>query len=114
MVKIDVTEFKPVRIQTNAVVLKSGANLKRVWPLLCKQVATTTGGPPVNFVLIRTREPWLTQEVTGTAYIGEMYEGMLAELRKQIRAEEHRLRTGAPQQKVRTTMKPTTPWTTWK
>ena len=50
----------------------------------------------MNFVLIRTREPWLTQAVTGIAYRGEMCEGVLTELRKQISSEEHRLRTGAP------------------
>ena len=79
MVKIDIGNFKALRIQTNAVVLKGGASLKREWPLVCKQVATTTGGPPVNFVLIRTREPWLTQAVVGKAYKGEMYPGVLAE-----------------------------------
>ena len=96
MVKIDIAQFKPLRVQTNAVVIKSGASLKREWPLVCKQVETTAGGPPVNFVLIRTREPWLTQAVTGIAYRGEMCEGVLTELRKPISAEEHRLRTGAP------------------
>ena len=96
MVKITMRGFKPVEFITSALTIKSGGNLHKEWPLLSKDVKQEGCDSVATFVQIRTREPWLTQAVVGNAYRGEMFLGVLTELREQVAATEEQLRTGLP------------------
>ena len=97
MVKIDMKGCKPVEFKMNQLTIKAGGNLNKEAPLITKAVMSSLeGGEPKTFIKIRTREVWLTQAVVGKSHRGDMYEGVLKELRDKVMIMEERRRKNVP------------------
>ena len=98
MVKIDMRSFKSVEFKTNVLTIKSGGSLNKEWAVESKEVRheAASGAAAATFVLIRSREPWLTHAVLGKSNRGEMINGVVQDLRDNVYELEQRIRSGLP------------------
>ena len=95
MVKISLSDYKPVQSKTNQLVLKSGGHLSnKDCPLITKDVKLDGSSAVATFICIKTRESWLAQAVMGKSMRGEMCQGVLKDLQDKIYSTEQRLRGG--------------------
>ena len=98
MVKIDMKAFRSVEFQTNELMITAGGSLKKETPLITKKVMTKiVDGQQLTFVLIRTREPWLTQAVGDSkSHRSDMLAGVLKDLRHKVSIMEDCRRKNIP------------------
>ena len=95
MVKICLSDYKPVQFKTNQLVIKSGGYLSnKDCPLITKDVKLDGSSTVATFIWIKTRESWLAQAVMGKSMRGEMFAGVLNDLQEAIKSAEARIRTG--------------------
>ena len=79
MVKIDVKGFKSVELQRGGLTIRGRGHLNKAMQLITKEVTAIGSGQgsvAATYVHIRSREPWLSQAVGGSANRGEMHPGV--------------------------------------
>ena len=97
MVKDCKPSFRPVEFRTQALTIIRGGHLSRECLLHSKEVELPGCERAETFIKVQTRDPWLTQAVMGKAFRGEIYPGVLTDLRDKVVAAERRLRLGLPE-----------------
>ena len=93
MVKINLQDFKPVKIRAKGLVLESGGHLRKEYPLHTKDVKLEGSLSVATFVWISANHPWLTQSIMGKSrWTGLMCQDVLKDLRYKVASAEQRLR----------------------
>ena len=94
MVKINLQDFKPVQVEANGLVLKSGGHLPRDYPLHTTDVKLEGRSGVATFVLITSEYNWLSYAVMGTRKPGRNWQkqGVLKDLRDKVDSAELRVR----------------------
>ena len=109
MVKICMKGYKPVELQWGGLSIRRGGHLTKAMQVMSKEV--NHEGTIATFVLIRSREPWLSQAAMGYSYKHPHRCGdnasVLKDLREGVETMERRIREGlSPTQLEATTADP--------
>ena len=90
MVKINMAGFKPVEFKFGRLSLKSGGHLNKETGLTTKDIGNNT------FIQIKSRDAWLQAATMGKTTRGEMYTGVLDDLRNIVLEMEMKMRRKSP------------------